>query len=151
MEGHSRANARESIRVLVIDEHAVVRSGLRFFLSAFDDLELVGEASSAEEASRLSRVRPDVVLMDPEMRGMSGAAATRLIRECWPQTRIIALTTGFKSESLLRGILKAGVTRCLLKNVSAEELVDAIRAAHVGQPTRVLIQAAPQAPAPLHD
>ena len=123
------------IRVLLVDDHAVVRSGLGAFLLAFDDLELVGEASSGEEAVRLcDQVQPDVVLMDLVMPEMDGATATRAIRERCPQIQVIALTS-FKEKELVQGALEAGAIGYLLKNVSADELADAIRAAHAGRPT----------------
>jgi NarL family two-component system response regulator LiaR len=113
----------------------VVRSGLSAFLLAFDELELVGEASSGEEAVRLcDRVRPDVVLMDLVMPGMDGAQTTRAIRERCPTIQVIALTS-FKEQELVEGALEAGAIGYLLKNVSAEELARAIREAHVGRPT----------------
>ena len=146
-----------SIRVLLVDDHAVVRSGLGAFLLAFDDLELVGEAGSGEEAVRLcERFQPDVVLMDLVMPGMDGAAATRVIREHWPQIQVIALTS-FKEKGLVEGALEAGAIGYLLKNVSADELADAIRAAHAGKPTlapeaaQVLIQATREPPSPGYD
>ena len=145
------------IRVLLVDDHAVVRSGLAAFLLAFDDLELVGEAASGEEAVRLcEQSRPDVVLMDLVMPGMDGATATRAIRERCPQIQVIALTS-FKEKELVEGALEAGAIGYLLKNVSAEELANAIRKAHAGKPTlapeaaQVLIQAARQPPAPGFD
>jgi len=140
------------IRVLLVDDHAVVRSGLAAFLLAFDDLELVGEANSGEEAIRLcERVQPDVVLMDLVMPGMDGATATRLIRERWPQVQVIALTS-FKEKELVQGATEAGAIGYLLKNVSADELANAIRKAHAGKPTlapeaaQVLIQATREPP-----
>ena len=146
-----------SIRVLLVDDHAVVRSGLSAFLLAFDDLELVGEAGSGEEAVRLcERLQPDVVLMDLVMAGMDGATATRAIREHWPQVQVIALTS-FKEKELVQGAMEAGAIGYLLKNVSADELADAIRKAHAGRPTlapeaaQVLIQATRQPPAPGFD
>ncbi|MBC8445990.1 MAG: response regulator transcription factor [Chloroflexi bacterium] len=145
------------IRVLLVDDHAVVRSGLGAFLLAFDDLELVGEAGSGEEAVRLcERFQPDVVLMDLVMPGMDGAAATRVIRERCPQIQVIALTS-FKEKELVEGALEAGAIGYLLKNVSADELADAIRSAHAGKPTlapeaaQVLIQATREPPAPGFD
>jgi NarL family two-component system response regulator LiaR len=145
------------IRVLLVDDHAVVRSGLGAFLLAFDDLELVGEAGSGREAVRLcEQLQPDVVLMDLVMPEMDGAAATRTIRERCPQIQVIALTS-FKEKELVQGALEAGAIGYLLKNVSALELADAIRAAHAGRPTlapeaaQVLVQAARQPPAPGHD
>jgi len=139
--------------VLLVDDHAVVRSGLSAFLLAFDDLELVGEAASGEEAVRLcSQLQPDVVLMDLVMPGMDGVAATRAIRERWSQIQVIALTS-FREEELVQGALQAGAIGYLLKNVSAVELANAIRAAHLGQPTlapeaaQVLIRATRKPPA----
>jgi NarL family two-component system response regulator LiaR len=121
--------------VLLVDDHAVVRSGLSAFLLAFDDLELAGEAGSGEEAVRLcDRLQPDVVLMDLVMPGMDGAQATRAIREKCPATQIIALTS-FKEKELVEGALEAGAIGYLLKNVSADELAGAIREAHAGRPT----------------
>lgn len=123
------------IRVLLVDDHAIVRSGLAGFLRAFDDLELAGEASSGEEAVRMcEQVEPDVVLMDLVMPGMDGAAATRAIREHCPGVQVIALTS-FKEKDLVQRALEAGAIGYLLKNVSIEELVDAIRAAYAGRPT----------------
>ncbi|MGD8473840.1 MAG: response regulator transcription factor [Anaerolineae bacterium] len=123
------------IRVLLVDDHAVVRSGLSAFLLAFDDLELVGEAGSGEEAVRLcDRIRPDVVLMDLVMPGMDGAQATRAIRDKCPSIQVVALTS-FKEQDLVEAALEAGAIGYLLKNVSADELAKAIREAHVGRPT----------------
>jgi serine phosphatase RsbU (regulator of sigma subunit)/DNA-binding NarL/FixJ family response regulator len=123
------------IRVMLVDDHAVVRSGLAAFLLAFDDLELVGEASSGEEALHLcEQVQPDLVLMDLVMPGMGGAAATRAIRERLPQIQVMALTS-FKDKELVQAALEAGAIGYLLKNISADELADAIRAAHAGRPT----------------
>jgi NarL family two-component system response regulator LiaR len=145
------------IRVMLVDDHAVVRSGLAAFLLAFDDLELVGEAGGGKEAVRLcEQVQPDVVLMDLVMPGMDGAAATHAIRERCPQIQVIALTS-FKEDELVQGALQAGAISYLLKNVSADELADAIRAAHAGRPTlapeaaRALVQAATQPRPPGHD
>jgi NarL family two-component system response regulator LiaR len=123
------------IRVMIVDDHAVVRGGLAAFLMAFDDLEMVAEAASGKEAVRLcQQVRPDVVLMDLMMPEMDGAAATRAIREKCPHIQVIALTS-FKEEELVQGALQAGAIGYLLKNVSAEELAAAIRAAYAGRPT----------------
>jgi NarL family two-component system response regulator LiaR len=126
---------QKPIRVIIVDDHAVVRSGLSAFLMVFDDLDFVGEAASGEEAIRLCRnLCPDVVLMDLVMPGIDGAAATQAIREDCPDTQVIALTS-FKEKELVEGALKAGAIGYLLKNVSADELVSAIRAAHAGRPT----------------
>jgi NarL family two-component system response regulator LiaR len=140
------------IRVLLVDDHAVVRSGLAAFLLVFDDLDLVGEAGGGEEAVRLAgRLAPDVVLMDLVMPGMDGAEATRRIRKEHPEIQLIALTS-FKEKELVEGVLEAGAIGYLLKNVSADELAAAIREAHAGRPTlapeaaQALIQATRQAP-----
>ena len=123
------------IRVLLVDDHAVVRSGLSAFLLAYDDLELVGEASNGEEAVKMcEQVNPDVVLMDLMMTGMDGATATREIREHCPNIQVIALTS-FKEADMVQGALEAGAIGYLLKNVTADELAAAIRAASVGKPT----------------
>jgi two-component system, NarL family, response regulator LiaR len=138
---------QNQIRVMLVDDHAVVRSGLSAFLLAYDDLTLVGEASSGEQAVQLcAQVKPDVVLMDLVMPGMDGAEATRAIREKCPEIQVIALTS-FKEQDLVRGALQAGAIGYLLKDISADELANAIRAAHAGRPTlapeaaQVLIQA----------
>lgn len=135
------------IRVLLVDDHAVVRSGLSAFLMAYDDLELVGEVSNGERALQLcQQAQPDVVLMDLMMTGMDGATATGLIRQKCPQIQVIALTS-FKEKELVEGALQAGAIGYLLKDVSADELANAIRSAAVGKPTlapeaaQVLIQA----------
>jgi NarL family two-component system response regulator LiaR len=139
------------IGVMIVDDHAVVRSGLSTFLMVYDDLEFVGEASSGEEAVRLcDRIKPDVVLMDLVMPGMDGAKATKAIREKCPDIQVIALTS-FKEQELVEGVMEAGAIGYLLKNVAAEELADAIRSAHIGRPTlapeaaQALIQASRRA------
>jgi NarL family two-component system response regulator LiaR len=120
---------------MLVDDHAVVRSGLGAFLMVFGDLELVAEAGSGEEAVRLCKeTQPDVVLMDLVMPGMDGAAATEAIRQQCPHIQVIALTS-FKEQDLVEGALQAGAIGYLLKNVSADELANAIRAAHAGRPT----------------
>jgi NarL family two-component system response regulator LiaR len=123
------------IRVAIVDDHEMVRSGLATFLRVIDDLELVGEAGSGEEAVRLcERVQPDVVLMDMVLPGMDGVATTRAVRERCPDTRIIVLTS-FPEEDFVQRALEAGATSYLLKNVGATELATAIRAAQAGKPT----------------
>ena len=146
-----------SIRVLIVDDHAVVRSGLTAFLTAFDDLELVGEAGGGEEALRKCReLQPDVVLMDLVMPVMDGAAATRAIRQACPNVQVLALTS-FQEDELVQGALQAGAIGYLLKNISAEELAQAIRAAKRGRPTlapeaaQALIHAATRPPELGHD
>ncbi len=128
-------NEQDRIRVMVVDDHTVVRSGLAAFLLTYDELELVAEASSGEEAVRKCvELAPDVVLMDLMMPGMNGAEATRIIRQKCPDTKVIALTS-FKEDDLMRKTLQAGAIGYLFKNVSAEELVVAIRNAREGKPT----------------
>ena len=127
------------IRVLIVDDHAVVRRGLATCLAVFDDLELVGEAIEGKAAMKLceqlerEQRLPDVVLMDLVMPGMNGVVATRLITERWPWVRVIALTS-FEADNLLENACQAGVSAYLLKNVSSEELVQAIRDAYAAQP-----------------
>ena len=142
----------ENIRVLLVDDHAVVRSGLADFLFAYDDLELVGEASGGEVAvSMCERVKPDVVLMDLVMPGMDGAQATRAIRQACPDIQVIALTS-YKEEDLVQNAMQAGAIGYLLKNVTADELAEAIRSAKAGRPTlapeaaQVLIHAVTKPP-----
>jgi serine phosphatase RsbU (regulator of sigma subunit)/DNA-binding NarL/FixJ family response regulator len=123
------------IRVMLVDDHAMVRRGLTAFLLAFDDLQLVGEASDGQEAVRLcEQLEPDVILMDLVMPEMDGAAATRIIRKRYPQIKVLALTS-FKEKDLVQTALDAGAIGYLLKNISTAELADAIREAHAGRPT----------------
>jgi NarL family two-component system response regulator LiaR len=133
---------------MIVDDHAVVRSGLSAFLSVYDDLEFVGEAGGGLETVRkCPELNPDVVLMDLVMPEVDGSEATRLIREACPHVQVIALTS-YKEEELVQGALKAGAIGYLLKNVSADELAKAIHAAYAGRPTlapeaaEVLIKAA---------
>ena len=134
------------IRVMLVDDHTVVRRGLRAVLSVSDDMRLVGEADNGEEAVQLcERLQPDVILMDLLMPKMDGIAATKAIHERWPKVLIIALTS-FKEREYVEGVLKVGATSYLLKNASADELVSAIRRAVAGLPSlspdaaQVLIQ-----------
>ena len=123
------------IKVAIVDDHAVVRSGLTAFLSVYDDLELVGEAAGGAQAVEFCRrVCPDVVLMDLVMPGMDGAAATKVIRDECPQTQVLALTS-FKEDDLVQAALQAGAIGYLLKNISGHELASAIREAYAGRPT----------------
>ncbi len=128
-------NAEKTIKVMLVDDHNVVRSGLGALLSAYDDLELVAEASSGEDALPLCQEKsPDVVLMDLVMPGMDGATATEKILENCPDIKVLALTS-FKEKELVQGALRAGAMGYLLKNVSADELAKAIRSAYAGQST----------------
>jgi NarL family two-component system response regulator LiaR len=121
--------------VLVVDDHAVVRSGLTAFLMAFDDMELVGEADNGLKAVEMcEQLKPDVVLMDIMMPEMNGADATRKIRQMCPQTQVIALTS-FPEEDFVQQALQAGAISYLLKNVPADGLAEAIRSAKEGHST----------------
>ncbi|NOT06225.1 MAG: response regulator transcription factor [Anaerolineales bacterium] len=133
----------EPIRVMVVDDHAMVRRGLATILKVFDDssggaglpLQLAGEAENGAAAIRLcGEILPDVVLMDMVMPDMDGATATRAICEKYPQVQVIALTS-FKEGDLVKTALEAGAIGYLLKDVSADELARAIRAAHAGRAT----------------
>jgi NarL family two-component system response regulator LiaR len=148
------------IRVIIVDDHALVRTGLGAFLQVHDDLELTAEAESGEEAVQLcEKLEPDVVLMDLVMEGMDGAETTRIIRQRWPNIQVIALTS-FKDQEWVEKALQAGAVGYLLKNVSADDLAAAVRSAHTGRPTlapeatQALLQAArstSQEPRPGYD
>jgi NarL family two-component system response regulator LiaR len=150
----------DPIRILVVDDHSMVRTGLATFIHAKPDLQLVGEARDGHEAVRLcEQLAPDVVLMDLVMPHLDGVAATRAISDRWPQVQVIALTS-FKEKEWIQEALRAGAISYLLKDVSAEGLADAIRAAHAGrrtlapEATQVLVEAALEGetgPKPGHD
>lgn len=125
----------KKIRVMIVDDHSIVRSGLSAFLLAYQDLKLIGEAKNGKQAvERCAELKPDVILMDLMMPVMDGVTATREIRSRYPQVQILALTS-FHEESLVKEALQAGAVGYLLKDVSADELADAIRAAVCGKPT----------------
>ena len=137
----------DPIRVLVVDDHSMVRTGLATFIRTKTDLELVGEARNGQQALLIcEELKPDVILMDLVMPKMDGVAATQVIRERWSQMQVIALTS-FKDKDLVHDALRAGAISYLLKDVSVDELAEAIRAAHAGRTTlapeaaQVLIQA----------
>ncbi len=131
-----------AIRVLIADDHSVVREGLRMFLGRDPELAVIGEAADGEEAVRLARqLRPDVVLMDLLMPLMDGIAATSAIRSELPETEVIALTSVLESAAVV-GAVKAGAIGYLLKDTQAHELRRAIKAAAAGQ-----VQLSPQASA----
>jgi NarL family two-component system response regulator LiaR len=121
------------IRILVVDDHGVVRQGLRMYLALDPELEVVGEAANGAEALRLAReLRPDVVLMDLLMPVMDGIAATRAIRRELPEVEVIALTSVLE-DSAVYGAMRAGAIGYLLKDTEADELCRAIKAAAAGQ------------------
>jgi NarL family two-component system response regulator LiaR len=120
---------------MVVDDHAMVRTGLASFLLVKQDLDLVGEAGDGEEALRVCEsVRPDVVLMDLVMPRMGGIKAIEAIRRRWPRVQVIALTS-YTDQELVHEAFQAGAISYLLKDISIDELADAIRAAHRGKPT----------------
>lgn len=123
------------IRVMIVDDHDMVRRGLAAFLRVKPELELVGEARDGLEALEIcEKVRPDVVVMDLVMPRMSGAETTRAIRRHWPHVQVVALTS-FEERDLVREALSAGAIGYLLKNVSVDDLAAAIHAAHAGRTT----------------
>jgi NarL family two-component system response regulator LiaR len=139
---------------MLVDDHTMVRRGLATFLKVFDDLHLAGEAESGEAAIQLcAEILPDVILMDMVLPMMDGATATRAIRQKFPQVKVIALTS-FKEGELIKNALEAGAIGYLLKDITADELAWAIRAAHAGRATlspeasQALVQTANQPSAP---
>jgi NarL family two-component system response regulator LiaR len=139
------------IRIMLVDDHAVVRSGLGAFLSVNPDLELVGEAENGEQAvARANILKPDVILMDLMMPVMDGVTATGAIKKQNPSIQIIALTS-FQEDELVRNVMKAGAVGYLMKNVTARELAAAIKAAKDGKMTlspeaaQALVRASQQA------
>ncbi|KPK08348.1 MAG: hypothetical protein AMJ56_11830 [Anaerolineae bacterium SG8_19] len=145
-------NETEPIRVLLVDDHAMVRSGLKNFIYGFDWMEPVGEAGNGVEAVEFCATHEvDVVLMDMVMPVMDGSEATRRIMALGKPVKIIILTS-FHEQDLVEQALQAGATSYLLKNVTAEELAAAIRAAHAGhstlapEATEALIQKTRQRP-----
>lgn len=146
------------IRVLIVDDHAMVRKGLAAFLLVKADLELAGEASNGEEALRLcEQLQPEVILMDLKMPKLDGVAATRAIKSRYPHIQVIALTS-FQEKELVQAAIRAGAISYLLKNVSADDLAEAIRAASAGrsvldpQALQALVQdVSPDAPDLGHD
>jgi two-component system, NarL family, response regulator LiaR len=147
-------SSSQPIRVMLVDDHTMVRRGLATFLKVFDDLQLAGEAESGAIAIQLcGEILPDVVLMDMAMPDMDGATATRAIRQQFPHVQVLVLTS-FKEGDLIKNALEAGAIGYLLKDVSADELARAIRAAHAGRVTlspeaaQALVQITQQLPIP---
>ena len=133
-----------TIRILLVDDHSVVRRGLRSFLKYDPELEVVGEAEDGAEALSLAQeLKPDVVLMDLVMPVMDGIAATAAIRRALPETEVLALTSVLEDASVV-GAVRAGAIGYLLKNTQAEALCQAIKAAAAGQ-----VQLTPKAAARL--
>ncbi len=149
-----KTSSSKPIRILVVDDHTMVRRGLATFLKVFDDMELAGEAENGNSAIQLcAEILPDVVLLDMVMPDMDGATATRAIRQKFPQIQVIALTS-FKEGKMVKSAIEAGAIGYLLKDVSADDLAHAIRAAHAGRATlspeaaQSLVESANQPPAP---
>lgn len=144
----------QTIRVMLVDDHTMVRKGLALFLKAYEDLELVGEAENGISAIQLcGELQPDVVLMDMVMPDMDGVTAARTICQKFPNVKVIALTS-FKEGDLVRDALEAGAIGYLLKDISADELARAIRDAHSGRATlspnaaQALVHSTNQPPTP---
>ena len=143
------------ITLMLVDDHAVVREGLIVFLKTIRDIEVIGEASNGHEAVRVCKeLRPDVILMDLIMPGLDGIAATEAIHTEFPETQIIALTSYNDEPDLVQNALQAGAIGFLFKDVSVDDLEEAIRMAHMGEPVlspeaiRLLTRARAQDPAP---
>ncbi len=119
----------ETITVLIVDDHPIVRQGLRQLLEVLDDLNVVGEAEDGDAAiEQVSNLLPDVVLMDLVMPGMNGVEATRQIREISPHTQVVVLTSHHE-DALVFPAIKAGALSYLLKSSLPEEVIDAVRSA----------------------
>jgi DNA-binding NarL/FixJ family response regulator len=132
-ETAGRSGRDEPIRVLIVDDHALIRRSLELALAAEPDIEVVGEASDGQEAVEIAdRLLPDVVLMDVRMPRQGGIEATRAIKASVPSARIVMLTVSDEEEDLFEAI-KAGATGYLLKDVQIDEVPDAVRGVHEGQ------------------
>lgn len=122
----------EAVRLLLVDDHELVRAGLRTFLGLQPDIEVVGEAASGEQALALvPRLLPDIVLLDLVLPGLSGLEVVRRLRAAHPEVKVIVLTSYAGEESVLPAV-RAGVAGYLLKDVGPAELADAVRAVHAG-------------------
>ena len=126
--------APQQIRIVLADDHAVVREGTRVLLEQEIDLLVVGEASDGDEAIRLvGELRPDVAILDIAMPNKNGIEATREIKRRWPGTSVLVLT-GYDDEEYVYAMVDAGAAGYLLKDVPAEEVIHAVRAIHAGEP-----------------
>jgi len=125
----------DTIRIILVDDHDMVRRGLAVFLSAFNDMQLVGEAADGDEALALvEETQPDVVLMDVLMPGLDGIEATRQIKRQYPQVQVLLLSSS-SDEDMVKSGIQAGALGYVLKNITAQELAKAVRDAYHGQPT----------------
>jgi NarL family two-component system response regulator LiaR len=126
-------NEIKQIRVMIVDDHGMVRRGLTAYLVSEPDIEVVAEARDGQEAIRICEIeQPDIILMDLIMPELGGVAATRMIHNKWPEIQIIALTS-FQEKELVQEALQAGAISYLLKNISGEDLAEAIRASYAGR------------------
>ena len=129
------ATQGELIRVVSVDDHELMRGGIRFTMMAFDDLELVGDARRGEDVVRLCQeLNPDVALIDMKMSGMNGIETTEAVRRSCPHVQVVILTS-FHDPDLVRQAMRAGAVAYVLKDASKESLAAAIRAAKAGQTT----------------
>jgi NarL family two-component system response regulator LiaR len=127
--------AAQPVKVMIVDDHPIVRDGLKSVLLAADDMVLAGEAASGEETlARCQESTPDVILMDIFMPGMGGIETTRAVLRQYPEVKIVVLTT-FPEEALVQEALEAGAIGYWVKNAPADALADAVRSAYAGQPT----------------
>lgn len=128
-------NELTTIRVASVDDHEIMRGGIRFMLMAFDDLQFVGEARKGEDAIALCQeVKPDVVLVDMMMKGLDGVETTAAVKQACADVQVLILTS-FHDSDLVRRAMRAGAIGYVLKDASKEELAHAIRSAHAGQTT----------------
>lgn len=149
----------KTIRVLLAEDHVVVRQGTRQLLEREPDFEIVGEAGDGEEAVRLAKeLKPDVIIMDVAMPKLSGIEATRQIKAVLPAVSVLVLT-GYDYDEYIFSMLEAGAAGYLLKNVSGDELIGAVRAVYAGEPmihpavlrkVMTRFKTPPAAPAPVH-
>jgi NarL family two-component system response regulator LiaR len=126
-------NNNNPIRVMIVDDHGMVRRGLTAYLLSAPDIEVVAEARNGQEAIRVCETeQPDIILMDLIMPELGGIAATRVIHTKWPEIQVIALTS-FQEKELVQEALQAGAISYLLKNISGEDLAEAIRSSYAGR------------------
>ena len=124
---------KQSIRVLLADDHSITRNGLKTILSLYDDMVLVGEASNGMDAIKIcKKTNPDIILMDLDMPIMDGVSATGIIRKECPGVKVIALTS-FTDKKLVNNAIKAGASSYIVKNISPDELIKAIRSTFLGK------------------
>lgn len=148
--------SNQQIRVMIVDDHEMVRRGLGLFIRGYDDLHLIGEATNGAEAIALCEtLQPDVILMDVIMPNTDGIQATRVIKQKYPHIQVITLSSSSDTDNVM-AMIQAGAVSYLLKNVADDELANAIRTAKQGQrvmspeATQALINAATRPPQPAY-